>query len=72
MPVDPHIALIAVPLHRLSDHPYHPHDAQDVIHVFMGHKDIPDLLPVNTGILHLPKQTDSPSAVYEEMLLFLA
>ena len=46
MPVDHSFAFIISSAHILADHPYHPEDPKQMIHMLMGYKDRPHILPV--------------------------
>ena len=56
----------------LTDHADHPDDAHDVIQMFMGDKNSPDLFPVDPGVLQLMQDAVSASAVHQEIVIFFA
>jgi hypothetical protein len=55
-------------IHELADHPDHPDDAHQMIHVFMSHKNMAHFHPIISGMLQLMKDRTATSAIHQEIL----
>lgn len=64
--VDPRLALVLAVVHELTDHPHHPNDSQQVIHMLVRHEDMPHVHPVVASVLELGENPAAAPAVHHE------
>ena len=62
------VSLINSAFHELADHAHHPHNAQNVVDVFVGYKDMVNIHPVISCVLDLVQDIVPASAVCQEQL----
>jgi len=65
MSVNPGITFILSLFHILTDHTDHPDDSHQMIHMFVGHKDLSHIFPVKTSLFQLAKQGISTATIHE-------
>ena len=53
MRVDVRLALILAVVHELADHPDHPNDAHQMVHMLVRHEDVSHVHPVVPCVLEL-------------------
>ena len=58
-------------VHKLEDHPYHPDDSHQMVHMLMGNKDMTHIHPVISGMFQLVQDGASSASVYHEILTFI-
>ena len=63
--IDSCFSIILSLFHILTDHTDHPDDSHQMIHMFVGHKDLSHIFPVKTSLFQLTKQGISTATIHE-------